>query len=306
MVKKIVLSGLMLGLAACGSSSGGGDGGAGTDTGLIQASKMSCNNSACMGTGSLSLMGFDGNIRILATDVENAVSFYNAFNQQMIPAMNSVLKKIETGIKAGGATSCSDISTNFTGDVTVDGTVYNAKTATSAQAGPASMSRTTMTKKLAARLNGGSNFVQADYDCGAESDASPLIGRVLANDGTNQLNAWYERGSAQHVRMMMVAKSSGQVYGAWFKTDDGDNYQIILATMGTVYLGAGNKTAGKINFQVGVAGTPTCLNSATGAAETCSYTIPTVTHLHGSLLNSGTDATWASISNATVLASPMF
>lgn len=294
-------------VSGCSGGGSNGSGGGSSTSNLIQSEKMSCAAQVCFGGGSLTAaVASAGEVRVKS--VTNAVTLYDTFNQVLIPNFNKVITKIENGVAAGGADSCADIGIGFNGSVTISGVAYDAKTASSTLTYPSSpFSSGTMTKRLSARIGGGgSTILEADVDCGAGTDASPLVGRVISAEGSEQYNAWYERGSANHIRILMIAKHSGTVYAAWFKTDDGDQYEIILATGGAVYRGAGSRSAGKINFQDNGAGSATCLNAVTGAAESCAYTIPTVTSIPGALLTSGTPLAWSSVADSTPLLSPTY
>lgn len=297
-------------LSSCSGSSGGGGGGTGGggsgSVSLIQASKMTCNGLKCIGSGSISPMSAGD---VSASAITDAGIIYDNFNSTLIPALNSVINIIEQGASNAGAESCDDISLGFTGTSTANSILYNVKTQTSVLTAPALFTTTSMQKRLQGQVQSNSyNTIDADIVCGDGTNINPLVGRVLGDDGTNKLNAWYEKGTATHVRILMVVKYSGTVYAAWFKTDDGDNYEIVLASDGDYYKGVGSKSLGSLNYSENGVG-DSCVNSTTGAvAVNCgglsATSTITVTGIPDTLLNANTS--WGSIGNSVVFVDPAY
>lgn len=296
----------LAGLMGCSGSSGGGSGGS-TTTSLIQTSKMSCAGSSCIGTTTISASALAPQSVVHGQAVSSALTVYDYFNQTLIPAFNTIISKIEEGVRNGGATSCNDISIGFNGTVTAGGTSYDAQTAASVVTSPAGLfSTSSMSKRIAAKVSGGSNYLSADFNCGAGTDISPLVARIVTADGTQQLNAWFEKGSSNHIRILMVAKYSGTVYSAWFKTDDGDSYEIALASAGAVYWGAGKKSTKVINYQDSAGISLTCLDSETGAGSSgCTTTLAAPPTIPTDLVTVAIP-TWTSVNNSVTLVSPSY
>jgi hypothetical protein len=266
---------------------------------------MSCSGGSCIGTSvvSSSLTAFSD---VHVESVTSAVSLYDQFNQTLIPAFNTIISKIEEGVKNAGSTSCNDISIGFNGTVTSQGVTYDAQTASSAVTSPASLfSTSTMSKRIGARVSGGSNYLTADFNCGDGTDGSPLVARIVTSDGTNKLNAWFEKGSSNHTRLLMAVKYSGTVYTAWFKTDNGDDYEVALASAGVVYWGAGKKSTKVINYQDSAGTSLSCINSETGAASSgcpATFTPPTIP----TDLVSVAISNWTNVNNSVTLISPTY
>lgn len=305
-MKLVVLLSLLsvTGFIGC-SGSGGSGGGSSTSSSLIQTSKMSCSGSSCIGTTAMTASLVPPALQ--PQSVTSALIVYDYFNQTLIPAFNTIISKIEEGVKNGGATSCNDISTGFNGIVTAGGTNYEAQTATSVVTPPGTLfTANLMQKRIAAKVSGGANYLTADFNCGVGSDDSPLVARIVTQEGSQQLNAWFEKGSSTHIRILMVAKYSGVVYAAWFKTDDGDNYEIALASAGAVYWGAGKKSAKVINYQDSAGTSLTCLNSETGASSTgCTTTLTAPPTIPNDLVSVAI-STWTNINNSVTVVAPAY
>ncbi|MBS1972292.1 MAG: hypothetical protein JSU04_18445 [Bdellovibrionales bacterium] len=290
-------------VVACSSGGGSGSGGSTTSTSMLQSRKMSCSGAACIGGGSLSAITKP----ITTLSVSDAVTFYDAFNQQMIPALNNIINIIETGVANAGAESCDDISLSFSGQTSANGVVYNAKTAASSATAPSDFTTTAMAKALSAEIaSSNTATIQADVACGAGTDANPLVARVIGKDGTTQLNSWFEKGTTNHIRILMIVKSSGTNYAAWFKTNDGDTFEIVLASGGATYKAVGSKTQNVIQFNDGT--TDSCLNATTGASSpgscgSMATSSITVTGIPNTLTSSATN--WASVGSATLI-SPVY
>lgn len=267
-LKAVTVSSIAAALTACSGSSGGGGTAASSST--LQAAKMTCSGSVCLGSGSSFLPQ-----GIMPRSVTGAVTMYNDFNDTMIPALNEIIGKVEEGVAQGGAESCDDIELGFSGAVTVGGVSYNVKTRTTSQTAPSYFTTQAMSKGLAGQVASNNvNFIEGDVACGAGTNANPLVARILAQNATQKLNAWFEKGDSKHIRILMAVKSGSNTYGAWFKTDDGDTFEVVLASEGTVYKAVGKKSLGLINysevvppmFTMGVG--DTCLNATTGNPAT--------------------------------------
>lgn len=305
-VRSLVFSTVTMSLLACSGGGGGGGGGGSVATSMLQASKMSCNGSTCIGGGSLSL---HSSKQVNSFDVDSAVQLYDSFNTTMIPALNDIIAKVESAVEQGGAESCSDIEVGFSGQVTVGGTLYNVKTSLSGAIAPAAFTTSSMQIGLAGQVATPSfNFLEADVSCGAGTNGSPLVARVVAQNSTQQLNAWFEKGDSKHIRILMVVKAGGVVIAGWFKTDDGDAFEMVLASAGSFYKAVGKKSLGSIYYSENGGG-DSCINSTTGAvASNCASLSGTssilVTGIPNTLASS--DTPWASINNGTTLMTPAY
>ena len=282
-LKYSIISGMTMGLLACSGGGGGSGGGAGGgSSSMLQASKMTCGGANCIGTGSASLLGTD---QVDAMDVSTAVGLYNNFNNTLIPALNGVISIIEEGAAKAGADSCADIQLSSNElQVTVQGQAYDVKasapeysTATTGFTGAEQL-----TKGLFGKTSGvsGSPAIQADVYCGTGKDLDPLVARVLAKKGSDQLNAWYEKGSSNHIRLLMVVKTGTDVYSSWFRTDDGDSFQLVLASGANYYKAVGKKSLGVIRY-IEKGGSESCINATSGssvAANSCS-SLPELTSI---------------------------
>lgn len=303
--RSLIYSSIATSIVAC-SGGGGGSGSGAASSSMLGTNKMSCNGSACIGDSSMSLSKIS-DINVL--NINTAVELYDFFNNSMIPGLNQTISIIEDGAEQAEAESCDDIELGFSGQITLGATSYDVKSEASSATAPSEFTTTNMAKNLAGRITGGSNYVEADVACGAGTSNSPLVARVLADNGTDLMNAWFEKGGTNHIRVLMVVKSSGVVSAAWFKTNDGDSFEIVLARAGSVYKAVGSKTLGSIKFSDNGAG-DVCLNAVTGeSASNCGSLSAatsdiTVTGIPNTLLSANTN--WSSIADNLTLVQPSF
>lgn len=95
-------------------------------------------------------------------------------------------------------------------------------------------------------------LIEADVHCGGGTDAQPLTARIRAKEAGKHLNAWFEKGSsANHFRMLMVAeveKDEDTVddVAAWFKTNDGNTFEMILSYGTDAYRITGKKSLDRV------------------------------------------------------------
>lgn len=267
---------------------------------------MNCNGVSCIGNTSMSILG-QNEAQISA--VTDAVSMYDYFNQTIIPGLNNVIGTVEKGAANAGASSCGDITIGFSGSVSVDGQSYNVRVQSSSTTVPGAFGSTTVDRVVSAQT-GSTATIQADLACGASTNANPLIARVKAyNPSTgSRIAAWYEKGDSKHIRILLVAKVGSTVYAGWFKTDDGDSFQIVLASAGQVYKAIGSRTVGSVKYDENGGG-DTCLNATTGLPETNCGPLPgtstiTVTGIPDTLLSANTN--WSAIANSEVIPLPTY
>lgn len=64
---------------------------------------------------------------------------------------------------------------------------------TAAATAPSYFTTQAMVKGLAGKISN-TPFIQGDVACGTGTNSSPLVARILVQEGSQKLNAWYEKG----------------------------------------------------------------------------------------------------------------
>lgn len=248
---KILLSTSLVTLAACSGGGGGGGGGSSSES-MLQARKITCGGKDCVGASVSSFLGSAAQLGS-GDDGDVAVELYRAFNSNMIPAFNTIIAKIEKGVELSGAISCDDI-TDYDNEIVIPTMGLTAKAVSSSLAIPDGFTTkdtgnfSTVQKKLVAKYTANDTpLIEADVYCGGGTDTQPLTARVIAEESGKKLNAWFEKGSSvNHFRILMAAVSGSNNVAAWFKTDDGDTFELILGYDTVSYKVTGKKSLNRV------------------------------------------------------------
>lgn len=287
MIRTTLTLATTLTLVAC--SGGGGSGSSSSSEGPLQIPKASCNGQGCISTSSI--------VPAAGSPLDDAGATYTNFNNVVIPAVNKLIKMVETGAANAGAESCSDISLTPPGDeisVNIDGSIIYAKVFTSSLLIPSGFygqgSGQYFDKQISAKAttSDSSVFINVDFKCNAGTDTSPLVARVVAENADGQkINAYYQKGS-KVVRIEMVANMGGGSFvKARFNTTGDGKFTLTLANTTKVYNANGDSTAQLIHFNDG---TSTYCLSETGSPDCSALPLTTPADIVDGLISSA--RTW--------------
>lgn len=303
----LVVGGTMIGCSGGGGGAGGG-GSSASLVGALQAKKVTCYGSSCTPVQSLGVLAVG--------DDEVLLGSYSELNNVLIPALNSVIARIEKGVAEAGVNSCDFIGDDdadgiLNADLPLEGTIEGGATTYKVEAStlaiPVAFQNATewtsaglnhfenFTKRISAKDSVGT-FLELDFICGhvdnwpgSDPTYNPLIARVLMIDRAtgNKINAYFSKGTLNN-RILMAAQIGSKKYKAFFSTQEFLNPQRISFSMGygegvNYFTANGATIKSPVSYEV--------LAKVNGGADTCyvSTTCPQSGTLAPDL--SGIDAT---------------
>lgn len=276
-------------VTAC-SGGGGGSSSSSSSAGFIGAPSATCKGAACVPGATISF----ANVKTMSVNVDRAVDVYEGFNNVFIPRLNDFLAKVYAAMVAGGSESCSDV---VAGSGTVNGYSFTITKPTS-ETIPSGFTKASSTfdYSIEAAVSG-SNVAQIHVRCGDETTSDPLTVKALVKETDAQYEFVYEK-SGNHIRIMGAGIRSSDRMIAWFKTDDGDDFDLaIKSNVNSItdsYLARGSKLQDLYNISDDGNSTSTCVTGSGGSGTCTSFSINTPPTLS---VSDSTD--WADTSDIT-------
>jgi hypothetical protein len=250
------------------SGGGGGGGAVSTGAGYFAAPSAACGGAACVPGSSLAFTNPDG-IEIMSADPSRAADVYTAFNKYFIPQLNTFLAKVYAAMKAGGSQSCSDVTIGGAG--TVNGYSFTVTSGNKAIPTGFTKSGTNFDYRIYASV-GESPVAEIQVHCGDETTSNPLTVAARVNESGTSYEFIYEK-SGNKIRIMGAGiLSNGGRMIAWFKTDDGDDFELaVKSNVNSItdhYIAHGKKSTDNYNVQSVTDSSTVCVNSS-GTAGNC-------------------------------------
>lgn len=263
----LAASGLVL--VSCSGGGGGGGGSGSTGAGYIGAPTASCGGTACVPGASIAFTNPEG-IEIMAADPSRAADIYTAFNKSFIPQLNTFLAKVYAAMKAGGSQSCSDVDIGGSG--TVNGYSFTITSGNKAIPTGFTKAGTSFDYRIYAAV-GESPVAEIQVHCGDDSTSNPLTVAARVNESGASYEFIYEK-SGNKIRIMGAGiLSSGGRMIAWFKTDDGDDFELaVKSNVNNItdhYIAHGKKSTDNYNVQSVTDSSTVCVKSS-GTTGNCS------------------------------------
>jgi hypothetical protein len=293
----LAASGLFV--VAC-SGGGGGSGGSGSaGAGYFAAPTASCGGTACVPGASISFAG-PGDIQTMAADPSRAADIYTAFNKNFIPQLNTFLAKVYSAMKAGGSQSCSDVAMGSSG--TVNGYSFSITSANKNIPTGFTKSGTSFDYRIYASV-GESPVAEIQVHCGDSSATDPLTVAARVDESGAKYEFIYEK-SGNKIRIMGAGiLSSGGRMIAWFKTDDGDDFELaVKSNVNSItdhYVARGKKSTDNYNVQSVTGSSTVCVKSSGATGDCSALTINTPPTL---AVSTSTDWSTVNVSSFTIAA----
>lgn len=272
-IRSLFLTGIVVALSACSGGGGGGAGGGNptVTAGYLAAPTASCAGSACIPGASLS------SASLHATAVANpnrAIAVYEAFNNGFITQLNSFLAKIYAGMVAGGSESCMDV---LAGSGTWNGYDFTL-TLAGTDAIPTGFTKagSNYNYRIEASVTG-TPVANIQVYCGTDTTNDPLTVTALVKENGDQYHFVYEKSGHQIRVMGGGILSGGDKMVAWFKTNDGNDFDLeVVSNVNSIsdhWKARGNKSGNKYNILETVSSDTACINSTGGAADCTGFNI---------------------------------
>ncbi len=248
--------------SACSSSSGTAASASGT-AGFLKAPSASCSGQPCV-PGS--------NVSLAATDAERAVAIYEAFNSEFIGHVNSIMTEVYTGMAAAGATSCDDVEIGASG--TANGMSFIVTSPSKNIPAGFTKAGVSFGKRVYVAV-GETPIVEIHVYCGSDTNTDPLTISVLSNRNGIKAEFIYEKNNDKIRIMGAGILPSGGRMAAWFKTDDGSDFDLEVASNVdgvTDHYQARGQVAND-DYLIQESGSSSiCINGA-GATSTCGFSL---------------------------------